>query len=130
MFHPLETALAVSSQGIWFLLPIAIIVPIDAIVIGTLLLVATRARRRVMESAFLPGAYGERQDRPRRRAGFYVNPNDSRLWVPRPHDPRSKTINLGHPRGLRAFALFILALTLLPTVILAVVFLVLALTLP
>ena len=37
---------------------------------------------------------------------------------------------LGHPRGLRAFALFILALTLLPTVILAVVFLVLALTLP
>lgn len=129
MFHPLEITLAVSSLGIYFLLPIAIIVPVDVIVIGTLLLIATSARRRVMESAFLSGAYG---DGPRRRSkyGFYVDPNDSRLWVPRPQNPRSKTINLGHPRGLRAFALFILALTLLPTVILAIVFLVLALTLP
>ena len=129
MFHPVEITLAVSSQGIYFLLPIAIIVPVDVIVIGTLLLIASSARRRVMESAFLPGAYG---DGPRRRSkyGFYVDPNDSRLWVPRPQNPRSKTINLGHPNGIRAFALFMLALTLLPTIILAIVFLVLALTLP
>ena len=130
MFHLSTLTLAAASGlGIWFLLPIAIIVPVDAIVIGTLLLLATRARRSVTESSFLSGAYG---DRPRRRSkyGFYVDPNDSRLWVPRPQNPRSKTINLGHPNGIRAFALFILALTLLPTIILLVVFSILALTLP
>ena len=128
MFYPFEITLAAIPTIAW-LLPIAIIVPVDVIVIGTLLLVATRARRSVTESAFWPGSFG---DRPRRRSkyGFYVDPNDSRLWVPRPQNPRSRTINLGHPNGIRAFALFILALTLLPTVILAAVFLVLALTLP
>jgi uncharacterized membrane protein len=129
MFHPLEITLAVSSLGIWFLLPIAIIVPVDVIVIGTLLLVATNARRRVMESAFWPGTSGGSPYR-RSKYGFYVDPNDSRLWVPRPQNPRSRTINLGHPRGLRAFALFILALVLAPTLILTVVFLILSFTLP
>jgi uncharacterized membrane protein len=127
MFYPSEITLAAIPTVAW-LLPIAIIVPVDVIVIGTLLLLATRARRSVIESSFLSsGLYGERRSR---KYGFYVNPGDSRLWVPRPGQPRSKTINLGHPNGIRAFAAFILALTLLPTVILAVVFLILSLTLP
>ena len=121
-----EIALAASGLNIW-LLPIAILLPIDLIVIGTLLLFAARARRRAIESGFFSGAYRE----PRlNRRGFYVNPEDARLWVPRPGQPQAKTINLGHPNGLRALALFVGALTLLPTLILAVVFLVLSLTLP
>lgn len=126
MFQPSEITLATFPTIAW-LLPIAIIVPVDVIVIGTLLLVATRARRSVTESSFTPGVYGGRRYW---KYGFYVNPEDGRLWVPRPQNPRSRTINIGHPNGIRAFALFLLALTLLPTVILAVVFLVLALTLP
>ena len=126
MVQPSEITLATIPTIAW-LLPIAIIVPVDLIVIGTLLLVARRARRSVTESSFFSsGANGGR----RSKYGFYVDPNDSRLWVPRPQNPRSRTINIGHPNGIRALALFILALTLLPTVILAVVFLVLALTLP
>lgn len=131
MFHPSEITLAAASGlGIYFLLPIAIIVPVDVIVLGTLLLLATRARRSVMESSFLPGAYGDRPDKRYWKYGFYVNPDDSRLWVPRPQRQQSKTINIGHPNGIRAFALFVLALILLPTIILTVVFLILSLTLP
>lgn len=127
MFYPSEITLATFPTIAW-LLPIAIIIPVDVIVIGTLLLIATRARRSVTESSFLSS--GVYRGRRYWKYGFYVNPEDGRLWVPRPQNPRSRTINIGHPNGIRAFALFVGGLTLLPTVILAVVFLVLALTLP
>lgn len=127
MFHPFEITLATFPTIAW-LLPIAIIVPVDVVVIGSLLLVAIRARRSVTESSFLSsGVYGERRHW---KYGFYVNPEDGRLWVPRPQNPRSRTINIGHPNGIRAFALFVGGLTLLPTVILTVVFGILSVTLP
>jgi uncharacterized membrane protein len=125
-----QVALAATIPVIAWLLPIAIVLPVDAIVLGSLLLLATRARRAITESGFPPGMYGERGNRRHWKYGFYVNPDDPRLWVPRPQRPQSRTINMGHPKGLATLAAFTGALMLLPLVILAIVGVVLLITLP
>lgn len=130
MFQLAEIVLASTIPLIAWLLPLAIILPIDAIVFGIVLLFAMRARRSVIGSSSLYGAYGERHAGGQWKYGFYVNPDDPRLWVPRPQRPQSRTINMGHPKGPGTLTVFMGGLMLLPIVILAVVGLILLLTLP
>ena len=82
------------------------------------------------EYSFMSGGYVERPEKRYWKYGFYVNPEDPRLWVPRPSRPQSRTVNLGHPRGMTVLAAMLFGPLLFTLLILAVVTLILVNTLP
>lgn len=117
MFHSGQSVLAATaSLGNWVLLPVGILV-IVAVLLGSVFLLAIRARQIILESGFPAGAPIDRQDRRYWRNGFYANPQDPALWVTR---PLGQTINVGHPKGmlvLGAILAGVLLIVAAPTII-------------